>query len=245
MAKAPSLQFYPGDVQRDTGLSSVSLQAFGLWHKMLWAMFDGTPFGHLSVNGSVIPPDNLSRLLRVTPAELEAGLKELEEAQVFSKTDAGVIFCRRMVRDAHRREVNAANGSKGGNPRLSKSVKRKDIRQDIPLTADAVSNTLSTQEKKERAEIPSTQPPFTSAAFLQALSDFEDMRKAIKKPATPAARQTIFRKLQAMGEIAAIASLQNSTVGNWTDVYPPKPERMNGFGKPEHSAQRADLKTSW
>lgn len=244
MAKAPSLQFYPGDVQRDTGLSSVSLQAFGLWHKMLWAMFDGTPFGHLSVNGSVIPPDNLSRLLRVTPAELDAGLRELEEAQVFSKTDAGVIFCRRMVRDAHRREVNAVNGSKGGNPRLSKSVKRKDIRQDIPLTADAVSNTVLNSERKERANA-AAQPPFTSPEFLQALTDFEDMRKAIKKPATPAARQAIFRKLQAMGEAAAIVSLQNSTIGSWTDVYPPKPERMNAPMKPEHSAERKDLKTTW
>lgn len=235
MAKAPSLQFYPGDVQRDTGLSSVSLQAFGLWHKMLWAMFDGYPYGHLSVNGSVIPPDNLARLLRVTLDELQAGLKELEEAKVYSKTTEGVIFCRRMVRDAKRRETNAINGSKGGNPRLSKSVKRKDIPQDIPLTAVAVSNTtISSNSGKERA-----------GKVLFANSKYAD-------PVAAAAELPDLRI-----DFAAYAA----KIRNWSDAkderrtdrgwlatyrtFHAKDQERNAPVKPEHSAERKDLKTTW
>lgn len=159
MAKAPSLQFYPGDVQRDTALCAVSLPAYGLWHRMLWVMFDGTPYGHLSVNGSVIPPVNLARLLRVTEQELETLTAELEAAGVLSRTDEGVIYSRRMVRDAKRRETNALNGGKGGNPeltgkkpRLSKSVNRKDNPKDNPLTADAIAYSNSTSGKERAKE---------------------------------------------------------------------------------------------
>lgn len=144
MSKAPAMQFYPGDVLRDTALGSVSLAAYGLWHRMLWVMFDGTPYGHLSVNGSVIPPVNLARLLRVSDDELRELTAELESAGVFSRTPDGVIYSRRMVRDHKRRETNSLNGTKGGNPsltakktRLSKSDNRKDNREVIPLVADA------------------------------------------------------------------------------------------------------------
>lgn len=153
MAKAPSIQFYPGDWQRDTGLKMCSLAARGLWAEMMWLMFDGEPYGHLSVKGSDIPPDKLAVIVGVPLSVVEALLAELEKYGVFSRTPHGVIYSRRMVNDWNRRQTNAANGSKGGNPRLSKSVNRKDKGKDIPLTADAVadSSTVLNSSEKERA----------------------------------------------------------------------------------------------
>jgi hypothetical protein len=113
---------------------------------MMWLMFDGEPYGHLSVKGSVIPSDKLAVILGVDRDECAGLLEELERFGVFSRNEAGCIYSRRMVNDRKRRETNALNGSKGGNPRLSKSVNRKVN----PLRADAVADSI-TQERKERA----------------------------------------------------------------------------------------------
>lgn len=116
--KGPYLPWYPGDIQRDAALNSVSIGAFGLWHKLMYIAFDGDPYGHVSVKGRVIPPDNLARMVGLSPAEFGPLLAELEHADVFSRTEDGVIFSRRMVRDEQRSERATINGHKGGNPKL-------------------------------------------------------------------------------------------------------------------------------
>lgn len=218
------MQFYPGDWQRDTGLKLCSLAARGLWAEMMWLMFDGEPFGHLSVKGSVIPPVKLAGIVGAELSVVEDLLAELERYDVFSRTPKGIIFSRRMVRDAKRRETNALNGGKGGNPhltgkktRLSKSVNQKDNREVIPLTADAVAE--ENTSGKERAGEPM---PFTSTEFTQAWADFMEMRTKIRKPMTLAGKKLILDKLIAMGEPRAIASLHASIMNSWQGVFEPK-----------------------
>lgn len=117
---------------------------------MMWLMFDGDPYGHLSVKGSVIPPDKLGVILGVERSVVDSLLAELEQYGVFSRTEDGVIYSRRMVSDRQRREINAMNGAKGGNPRLSQSDKPKVKPRVNPLRADAVADSI-TQGRKERA----------------------------------------------------------------------------------------------
>jgi hypothetical protein len=84
---------------------------------MLTIMHDGDPYGHLTMEGRPIAPDMLARLIGETPGMVKRLMKELEENNVFSRTDAGIIFSRRMVRDEEARErraeVGRANGAKG------------------------------------------------------------------------------------------------------------------------------------
>lgn len=56
-----------------------------------------------------------------------------------------------------------------------------------------------------------------------AFSDFESMRIAKKKPLTDRAEQMIVNKLRGMGDRDVwIASLNQSTLNAWQDVFPPK-----------------------
>ena len=59
----------------------------------------------------------------------------------------------------------------------------------------------------------------------KAFSDFESMRIAKKKPLTDRAEQMIVNKLKGMGDRDVwIASLNQSTLNAWQDVFPPKPQ---------------------
>ena len=159
MAKRPAFQFYPGDWKRDTALRSCTVCARGLWIEMIAAMHDAEPYGHLSVNEKTIGDVALSRMVGATLTQVRAWLGELEAAGVFSRTEAGTIYSRRMVRDEEIREKRAAGGIKGGNPALSKvpfkvgdkvgdKVNLPPNLQPTPAVAVAVA---VAEEKKEKA----------------------------------------------------------------------------------------------
>ena len=111
--KRPASQYYWGDWRRDTALQACSLAARGLWHEMNCLMHDCEPYGHLMVGSAPMKVAQLCRLAGVVVGEGEQLLAELESAQVFSRTDGGAIYSRRMVRDEDLRERRAAGGHLG------------------------------------------------------------------------------------------------------------------------------------
>jgi hypothetical protein len=104
--KLPSFQFYPGDWLRDP-VSGCSLAAQGLWLRLMILMHDSERYGYLSQNGLPIPHDHLARRCGSSPDEFNALLLELESAGVPSRTKDGIIYSRRMTRDAEDRAKNA------------------------------------------------------------------------------------------------------------------------------------------
>ena len=118
--KRPAFQFYPADWRRDTAVQVCSLEARGLWHEMLCIMHDGTPYGHLSIEGQPVSVEQLARLVGANPPRVRKLLAELEAHNVFSRNDENpaLIYSRRMVRDEHKRDVAASEGQKGGSPKL-------------------------------------------------------------------------------------------------------------------------------
>src|SRR5215813_4234440 len=99
MKARPSFQFYPADWLRDPGLRSCSLSARGLWIDMLSYMHEAEPYGHLRLNGRDLGPEALARMVGSPLKKVRQYLDELEAAGVYSRTDTGTIFSRRMVRD--------------------------------------------------------------------------------------------------------------------------------------------------
>ncbi|HEX5178121.1 MAG TPA: hypothetical protein VFW04_02220 [Gemmatimonadaceae bacterium] len=110
MTKPPAFQWYPGDFRRDTALMACSFEARALWREMLDLMHDGTPRGHLTAGGVPITTERLAHMVGVSRQKARRWLAELEERHVFSRTEAGVIYSRRMVRDERVRTVRAAGG---------------------------------------------------------------------------------------------------------------------------------------
>ena len=70
---------------------------------------------------------------------------------------------------------------------------------------------------------------YISERFKQTFSDFLEMRKTIKKPATKKAIEMIMIKLEKLNnEEKAIKMLERSIINNWQDVYEIQERGSNG-----------------
>jgi hypothetical protein len=142
--KRPAYQWYPGDFRRDVALQACSFEARALWREMLDLMHDGEPYGHLTAGGVPMNDATVARIVGVPLAKARRWLADLEAHKVFSRTEAGVIFSRRMVKDEHIRGVRAESGKKGGNPALLDNqpaivlLNQTDKQKPTPAVAVAV-----------------------------------------------------------------------------------------------------------
>ena len=116
--RRPAFQFYPADWRKDAAVQSCSLAAQGLWINLMCIAHECAPYGHLIINGKAMQVAQLARLIGITTKECDSLLSELHGAGVFSISDGGVIFSRRMVKDEATRNARAAGGKLGGNPAL-------------------------------------------------------------------------------------------------------------------------------
>lgn len=126
----PWLKFYPSDWRSDPALRLCGLAARGLWIELLCIMHEADPRGYLLVNAAPLTERQIASLIGATPKEVAALISELEAAGVLSKTSSGVIFSRRIVRDAEKAAQDKANGRLGGNPKLKGGVNPPDNRND-------------------------------------------------------------------------------------------------------------------
>lgn len=122
------MKFYPSDWRSDPALRLCGLAARGLWIELLCIMHEADPRGFLLVNGSPLNERQVASLIGAPVKELAALLGELESAGVLSRNGAGVIFSRRIVRDAEKAATDKANGKLGGNPKLKGRVNPPDNR---------------------------------------------------------------------------------------------------------------------
>lgn len=111
--KRPSFQFYPADWRKDQGLKLCSLAARGLWIDLMCLMHDAEPYGYLTINGQPMQPEQIARLIGESPKDVRKCMSELQENNVFSITESGIIFSRRMVKDESIREARASGGQAG------------------------------------------------------------------------------------------------------------------------------------
>lgn len=77
---------------------------------MLSFMHEAEPYGHLRINGRDVAREALARMIGSPLKGLNHHLDELEAAGVFSRTETGTIFSRRMVRDEELRIKRGEGG---------------------------------------------------------------------------------------------------------------------------------------
>lgn len=147
----------------DAGLRMCGLAARGLWADLLAVMHECEPYGHLAFNGRAPTPKQIASIVGMTSEEEIIGLlRELEDNGVFSRTDKGLIFSRKQVRDKTAREVGKRNGAIGGNPVLTK---RDNPRTNPPLYD---------REEKRREELESEKNPPTPQSVKTRASPVGD-----------------------------------------------------------------------
>ncbi len=149
--KLPYFPFYAGDWMKDTSLRSVSIAARGLWFEMLCLMHESERRGFLQINGKPPTLEQLARMTGCSTEEASRCLLELETALVFSTTNDGIIYSRRMKRDEEKRRNAIKNGKLGGNPKLKEGVNPRDKENETPIVHSSVSkkHTLRAREFSE------------------------------------------------------------------------------------------------
>jgi len=139
----PSFQFYPDDWLSEAGLSLCSLAAQGLWIKMLCFMWKSIPRGYLMVNGKQMNSKDLAKLCGEEEKYINELLLELENNQIFSKDENGIIYSRRMQREEKIRKIRVISGRQGGFTKARKYQKNKDIAKSWQIDSKTNSKSLA------------------------------------------------------------------------------------------------------
>lgn len=151
MSKNPWFKFYPTDWRSDAKLRNCGAAARGLWIEMLCLMHEATPYGHLLINGEMPTITQLSMQAAIPESQVPDLLGELEKSGVFSRNGKGVIYSRKMVRDAKKAAIAKNNGKNGGNPSLC---------NDMPFSASDNPPDKPPDKGGVKAQNPSPYPDF-------------------------------------------------------------------------------------
>ncbi len=169
--KRPAFQFYPADWRKDVELQSCSMAAQGLWINMMCVAHECEPYGHLTVNGKAMNAAQIGRQVGLSPKEAETLVRELVENGVARRTDDGVIYSARMVKDERLRNIRAESGRLGGNPNLlAGKVNQTDKQKPTPSSSSSSSSSDNTPK-------PPPTPPDGFAQF------WDRYPKKVGKPA--------------------------------------------------------------
>ncbi len=125
--KMPAILFYTGDWLKDPAVRCCSLEARGLWIEMLCLMYESPKRGYLALaNGEPPTSVQLSRMVGASHEDIERLTDELRACCVFSETNDGIIYSRRMVSDELIRADKSKAGKKGMEARYNKTDNTTD-----------------------------------------------------------------------------------------------------------------------
>jgi hypothetical protein len=139
----PALPFYPGDWFKALDVQLLPRDIRMTWFEMLLRMWESKRRGYLSINGEPPSMEELAQLLGFgSDVKLcEKHIEFLEKKEIFSRNKDGIIFNRRMVRDAKVSQKRSKAGKKGMKSRY------KEVRNSYNKTANtSLTNTESESE---------------------------------------------------------------------------------------------------
>lgn len=179
MPKLPSFQFYPGDWKKDAGVQSLSFEERGVWFEMMLLMFESAERGKLVFgSGNPMPEDAVARSLGLDRQRYVQILRKLLDYGVASKDEkTGIIYCRRMVRDAELSKKRAECGKLGGNPKLlnqnssKREAKSNQNGKQNPTPSSSSSISLKKENIEKEKYLPEDVKAWTLDDFLAAAKD--------------------------------------------------------------------------
>lgn len=247
MPKLPAIQFYPGDWLRDD-IAGCSLAAQGLWLRMMFLMHDSDRYGYLAKNGVPIPPASAALRCGTNLEQYTTLLAELDLHGVPSRTDDGIIYSRRMVRDAKAREEGKRFGKLGGNPALTHPHKRGVKGGDNPPRRRRGREEKESSGKKVQEKgvefIDLIPEPLRTPRFLKAWGAWIKHRHERKPAYTAGAAERALPKLAEEGEDAAVERIDRSIMNGWLGLFfnnekPGGSQGANGHEDPKAFAREA------
>lgn len=128
--RKPWMKWYPADWRAEPKLRLCSRAARSLWMDLLGLMHEAEPYGYLLVQGISPTENQIAILLGDSEKDVKKLMAELRKIGVYSITEEGVIYSRRMVRDQQKAERDRNNGGRGGNPRLKGQDNQRHNQED-------------------------------------------------------------------------------------------------------------------
>lgn len=116
---------------------------------------EGDPPGHVTINGRPPTTRQLSVIVGVSEREMTRLLGELEDAGVFSRTEDGTIYSRRMVRD----HAKSLEGQKHIKKRWDGADPTRGPDSPPNRAPNRPPNTLEAEAEAEAEVTPSVSPP--------------------------------------------------------------------------------------
>lgn len=197
--KRPAFQFYPADWRKDVELQSCSMAAQGLWINVMCLAHECEPYGHLTINGKAMNSAQLGRQVGLSAKEADALMAELLDAGVARRSEEGVYFSHRMVKDEALRNARAAGGkagaehgvkgaeagSKGGRPRKDKGGSETPLPgfEEPPPSSSSSSSTSVKKESKDSsspAKLPTCPTQALIDLYHEVLPELPQVRLATK-----------------------------------------------------------------
>jgi hypothetical protein len=177
--KLPAFQFYPGDWYRD-GICGCSMEAQGLWLRLMMIMHDSDDYGHLSHKGKAIPESNLARRCGTELGEFKSIMKELDECSIIIRNENGVIYSKRMVSDDKKRSQTNTRVTRHRNANVTHGETHlyEDENEDENENENKDINTKKV-EKKKYGEFKNVR--LTDEEYEKLKIRFRDIDEIIKK----------------------------------------------------------------
>jgi hypothetical protein len=146
MGKLPAIQLYPNDWDSDP-VAMCSIAAQGLWWLMMRLAHNSIRYGYLVLpNGGSIPPSFIARKAGIKDEAYTALLTELDSVGVPSRTPEGIIFSRRMVKDA---KARAENRLYQHTHRSKSKETNENSKTDVSLMSGPSSTSTSSTKKQQ------------------------------------------------------------------------------------------------
>jgi hypothetical protein len=136
-------KFYWSDWADDPALALCSLAAQGLWMRLLCIAAQGTPYGHVTVNGKPPSMDDLAKLIRPKPkpATVARLIAELQRRGVVERDACGCLVSRRMESDGKLAGIRAE---------AAKARWDKENGADLHMQNDDFASTESTETHESK-----------------------------------------------------------------------------------------------
>ena len=146
-------KFFWSDWADDPALALCSHSAQSVWMRLLCIAAQGTPYGHITVNGKPPSIEDLAKLVRpsVRPARMARIVAELERRGVVKRTSNGCLFSARLTSDWHLMHAR----SDAAKSRWNKETDRRLHMQNHP-TGEYFAYAESEAEADEGGTPPST-----------------------------------------------------------------------------------------
>lgn len=216
----PAFLFFPNDWLSSPDLNSCSLEAQGLWIKMLCYIYQSPKKGVLLLpSGKQIESKTLAKLCGEEEQKISILLSELEATGTFSRLEDGTIYCRRVKRESDLIEARREAGRLGGlKQKQSKDESKSEATLENENENDSIIQTTSNNiNVTEVDKLPEKEKPTKEKFSEFVLLKQEEHEKLVERLGEEGTKKMIERLNNYIGSSGRRYKSHYHTILQWAE----------------------------